>query len=244
MGVTERFGCRVPGSTDPLNVTHRLRGHLMTRDPRCGTGRAATDSIPAGSPSDLPRCPWLGTWVVNHIKVQRLWRHEGLRVPVRPHRRKTRAGVVRIRLANSQRRGRLRLRRAGDVSAASSEAQRRNAASSTRDHRCHRYGRRALWRSAWPDGDVESQPQRDSLLVTIPLRSWETDTRPVYASSHFTCRARIGWLISPDGCSPGSGFVTPTDIGQRHAIQKHLGYVFGVEAHVFFVCRGQLGGHQ
>jgi transposase InsO family protein len=88
MGVSERFACRVTGqhrttqrhqatATTPADPDAALRQWLRDyakKHPRWGFRRAYHDARGEG-------------WTVNHKKVQRLWRDEGLRVP-QPRRRK------------------------------------------------------------------------------------------------------------------------------------------------------------
>jgi putative transposase len=88
MGVSERFACRVtgqnrntqrrpPAATTPADPDVALRPWLRSwaKDhPRRGFRSAYHDARGEG-------------WTVNHKKIQRLWREEGLRVPQR-HRRK------------------------------------------------------------------------------------------------------------------------------------------------------------
>src|SRR3979490_1219063 len=38
--------------------------------------------------------------------------------------------------------------------------------------------------------------------------------------------------------------LTPVDFGQRKAVQQHVSDIFGVEAHLVVIWRGQLGSHQ
>jgi transposase InsO family protein len=92
MGVSERFACRVTGQHrssqrhQPVDTTPAdpdaglrewLRGYAKTH-PRWGFRRAYHDARGEG-------------WRVNHKKIQRLWRQEGLRVP--QHRRRKRLGT-------------------------------------------------------------------------------------------------------------------------------------------------------
>ena len=91
-GVSERFACRVtgqnrgtqrhqPAAQSSADPDAALRGWLRDyakAHPRWGHRRAYHDARGEG-------------WVVNHKKVQRLWREEGLRVPQR--RRRKRAGI-------------------------------------------------------------------------------------------------------------------------------------------------------
>jgi putative transposase len=86
--VSERFACRVigqnrgtqrrpPAAQTPADPDAALRAWLRAyakAHPRWGFRRAYYDARGEG-------------WVVNHKKIQRLWREEGLRVPQR-HRRK------------------------------------------------------------------------------------------------------------------------------------------------------------
>ncbi len=89
MGVSERFACRVTGqhrttqrhqppAETPADPDAALRGWLRNyakTHPRWGFRRAYHDARGEG-------------WVVNHKKLQRLWREEGLRVPVRRRRKR------------------------------------------------------------------------------------------------------------------------------------------------------------
>ncbi len=82
MGVSERFACRVTGQNRTTQVTpagggldrrsgRRLRGWLRVwakNHPRRGFRNACHDARGKG-------------WHVNHNKIRRLWREEGLRVP-------------------------------------------------------------------------------------------------------------------------------------------------------------------
>ena len=92
MGLSERFACRVTGQhrttqrhqplaetpSDPdAGLRTWLRQYAKTH-PRWGFRRAYHDARGEG-------------WIVNHKKVQRLWREEGLRVPQR--RRRKRLGI-------------------------------------------------------------------------------------------------------------------------------------------------------
>jgi putative transposase len=92
LGVSERFACRVtgqhrgtqrhqPAAQSPADPDAALRSWLREyakAHPRWGHRRAYHDARGEG-------------WVVNHKKLQRLWREEGLRVPQR--RRRKRLGV-------------------------------------------------------------------------------------------------------------------------------------------------------
>jgi transposase InsO family protein len=89
LGVSERFACRVtgqhratqrhePAAATPEDPDGGLRWSLReyAKDhPRRGFRSAYHDARGEG-------------WVVNHKKVQRLWREEGLRVPQRRRRRR------------------------------------------------------------------------------------------------------------------------------------------------------------
>lgn len=87
--VSERFACRVtgqhrstqrhpPASQTPTDSDSALRDRLRTwarNHPRQGFRRAYHDARGKG-------------WTVNHKKLQRLWRAEGLRVPTRRRRKR------------------------------------------------------------------------------------------------------------------------------------------------------------
>ena len=89
LGVSERFACRVtgqhratqrhkPASTTPEDPDAALRAWLRdyAKDhPRRGFRAAYHDARAEG-------------WIVNHKKIQRLWREEGLRVPQRRRRKR------------------------------------------------------------------------------------------------------------------------------------------------------------
>jgi putative transposase len=89
MGVSERFACRVTGQNrstqrhqaadaTPADPDAALRSRLREyakAHPRWGFRRAYHDARGEG-------------WVVNHKKIQRLWREEGLRVPQRRRRKR------------------------------------------------------------------------------------------------------------------------------------------------------------
>lgn len=95
LGLSERFACRVvgqPRSTQrhvpPAQTTENpdaaLRAWLRAyagKHPRWGHRRAHHDARSEG-------------WVVNHKKVQRLWREEGLRVIVRKRRKRVGSSTV------------------------------------------------------------------------------------------------------------------------------------------------------
>lgn len=89
LAVSERFACRVTGqyrstqrrlratetTADPdAALREWLRGWAKTH-PRQGFRRAYHDACGEG-------------WIVNHKKIQRLWRDEGLRVPQRRRRKR------------------------------------------------------------------------------------------------------------------------------------------------------------
>jgi transposase InsO family protein len=92
LGVSERFACRVTGqnrttqrhqahdqsTTDPDAALRDWLSQYATAHPRWGFRRAYHDARREG-------------WIVNHKKIQRLWRDEGLRVPQR--RRRKRVGT-------------------------------------------------------------------------------------------------------------------------------------------------------
>jgi putative transposase len=92
LGVSERFACRVTGQHratqrhEPMSATSEdpdasLRAwlrHYAKDHPRRGFRPAYHDARGEG-------------WIVNHKKIQRLWREEGLRVPQR--RRRKRRGI-------------------------------------------------------------------------------------------------------------------------------------------------------
>ena len=95
MGVSERFACR--GTGHP-RTTQRHQAHAQTpadpdaglrawlhdyakAHPRWGFRRAYHDARGEG-------------WMVNHKKLQRLWREEGLRVPVRRRRKRLGASTA------------------------------------------------------------------------------------------------------------------------------------------------------
>jgi transposase InsO family protein len=89
LGLSERFACRVTGqhratqrreptSTTPADPDATLRAWLRgwaKTHPRRGFRNAHADARSEG-------------WNVNHKKVQRLWREEGLRVPQRRRRKR------------------------------------------------------------------------------------------------------------------------------------------------------------
>ena len=89
MGVSERFACRVtgqnrttqrhqPAASTPADPDAALRTWLHAyakKHPRWGFRRAYHDARGEG-------------WAVNHKKLQRIWREEGLRVPQRRRRKR------------------------------------------------------------------------------------------------------------------------------------------------------------
>lgn len=89
LGVSERFACRVTGQhratqrhepvvATPADPDAALREWLRTyakKHPRRGFRPAYHDARGEG-------------WAVNHKKIQRLWREEGLRVPQRRRRKR------------------------------------------------------------------------------------------------------------------------------------------------------------
>ena len=95
MGLSERFACRVvgqqrstqrrePTSTTPADPDAALRTWLRAwakAHPRRGFRNAHADAVGEG-------------WTVNHKKIQRLWREEGLRVPQRRRRKRLGASTT------------------------------------------------------------------------------------------------------------------------------------------------------
>ena len=95
MGVSERFACRVtgqnrstqrrpPAATTAADPDAALRTWLRgwaKNHPRRGFRNAYHDARGEG-------------WAVNHKKIQRLWREEGLRVPQRRRRKRTGTSTV------------------------------------------------------------------------------------------------------------------------------------------------------
>jgi len=95
MGVSERFACRVTGqyratqrreapATTPADPDAALRAWLREwakAHPRRGFRNAYADARGEG-------------WSVNHKKIQRLWREEGLRVPQRRRRKRLGSSTV------------------------------------------------------------------------------------------------------------------------------------------------------
>lgn len=98
LGLSERFACRVtgqhratqrraPASTTPADPDAALRAWLRgwaRAHPRRGFRNAYHDARGEG-------------WAVNHKKVQRLWREEGLRVPQRRRRKRLGSSTARDR---------------------------------------------------------------------------------------------------------------------------------------------------
>ena len=95
LGVSQRFACRVTGqqrstqrrppvSTTPADPDAALRDWLRAwakTHPRRGFRNAHADARGEG-------------WAVNHKKIQRLWREEGLRVPQRRRRKRLGASTA------------------------------------------------------------------------------------------------------------------------------------------------------
>jgi putative transposase len=95
MGISERFACAVtgqnrstqrsqPAAGRPADPDAALRTWLRTyakAHPRWGFRRAYHDARSEG-------------WTVNHKKIQRLWREEGLRVPQRRRRKRLGASTA------------------------------------------------------------------------------------------------------------------------------------------------------
>ena len=95
LGLSERFACRVVGqprstqrhvppaqtTEDPDAALRAWLGAYAGKHPRWGHRRAHHDARGEG-------------WVVNHKKVQRLWREEGLRVIVRKRRKRVGSSTV------------------------------------------------------------------------------------------------------------------------------------------------------
>ncbi|MBF6150375.1 IS3 family transposase, partial [Nocardia nova] len=100
--VSERFACRVTGqhrstqrrpptAQDPSDPDAALRAWLRTwarSHPRQGFRRAYHDARAEG-------------WTVNHKKIQRLWRAEGLRVPQRRRRKRLGASTATTAVADA-----------------------------------------------------------------------------------------------------------------------------------------------
>jgi putative transposase len=100
--VSERMACRLVGlsrsayrrplrrvtTTDPDRMLREwLRGYAR-KHPRWGYRRAYHDARGEG-------------WTVNHKKIQRLWRQEGLRVPQRRRRKRTGSSTVDVPAADA-----------------------------------------------------------------------------------------------------------------------------------------------
>lgn len=87
--VSERRACRVVGQ--PRSTQRRTPPAQTPADPDAGL-RLWLREFAAGHPRWGHRraywCARAAGWEVNHKKVQRLWREEGLRVPVRRHRKR------------------------------------------------------------------------------------------------------------------------------------------------------------
>ena len=81
-----------PGNTAPPSVTAQPARRRPTPTPRYGNGCAGgPKSIPAGGFRRAYHGARADGWYVNHKRLQRLWREEGLRVPQR--RRRKRVGT-------------------------------------------------------------------------------------------------------------------------------------------------------
>src|SRR5262245_65187865 len=77
------------GSTDRPNATPRHPRPSRTPTPPCGRGCVSTRaSIPAGVTDAPTTTPAVRAGPVNHKKIQRLWREEGLRVVVKRRRKR------------------------------------------------------------------------------------------------------------------------------------------------------------
>ena len=95
MGVSERFACRVTGQN------RTAQGHqpqaATPADPdaglRCWLRQYAKDHPRRGFRPAYHNARADG-WIVNHKRVQRLWREEGLRVPVRRRRKRLGASTA------------------------------------------------------------------------------------------------------------------------------------------------------
>ena len=97
MGVSERFACRVTGQN---RTTQRRPPAARRQRPGCrAAGLAARlgESHPRRGFRNAYHDARGEGWVVNHKKIQRLWREEGLRVPQR--RRRKRLGTSTARAA-------------------------------------------------------------------------------------------------------------------------------------------------
>lgn len=88
MGVSERFACRVTGQ-HRTTQRHQAKAETPT-DPDAGLRQWLRDYAKAhprrGFRPAYHEARGEG-WSVNHKKIQRLWREEGLRVPVRRRRK-------------------------------------------------------------------------------------------------------------------------------------------------------------
>lgn len=89
LGVSERFACRVVGQP---RATHRRTPPAQTpADPDAGLRawlRSWAGEHPRWGHRRAYHAARADGWVVNHKKVQRLWREEGLRVLVRRRRKR------------------------------------------------------------------------------------------------------------------------------------------------------------
>ena len=89
MGVSERFACRVTGQS--RTAQRRPPAASTTDDPdaaRRGWLRAWATNHPRRGFRDACHDARGESWHVNHKKIQRLWREEGLRVPQKRRRKR------------------------------------------------------------------------------------------------------------------------------------------------------------
>lgn len=90
MGVSERFACRVTGQN---RTTQRRPPAAATADDPDAALRAWLRAWARNHPRRGFRSAYHDArgegWAVNHKKIQRLWREEGLRVPQRRRRKRT-----------------------------------------------------------------------------------------------------------------------------------------------------------
>lgn len=95
MGVSERFACRVTGQN---RGTQRHQAHAETPADPDAALRAWLRDYAAAHPRRGFRPAYHDArgegWIVNHKKLQRLWREEGLRVPVRRRRKRLGASTA------------------------------------------------------------------------------------------------------------------------------------------------------
>jgi transposase InsO family protein len=89
LGVSERFACRVTGQH---RATQRHESAAETPDDPDAALRAWLRSYAKGHPRRGFRPAYHDAradgWIVNHKRIQRLWREEGLRVPQRRRRKR------------------------------------------------------------------------------------------------------------------------------------------------------------